>query len=336
MSAPTYKHGLGTDYLSDQQIAQLLRAINPLRVSKDGKGFSHVEAYELRAHLNRILGFARWSEEVISQELVFESRTEGERPKWTVCYRSIVKVGICAPSGRLLTTYAEGACGDATNLPSRADAHDMALKTSQSQAFKRTLVNLGDQFGASLYNKGSHAPLVRAVLVGAAQEDAAEQQAQTEAIDAHITAPLAPERDETETPQRETSSPPESRAASTPLAPAPAPPPAAAQPTGPEPVAGEEGAEAIAAVASAFPGATEDGPQDSAGDPFDYVLAEIERARASTPAEARQILNAAMELTAKHRLNNRRVPEVNKTLSAHLVHLLGKATEAATRMQVAS
>ena len=51
-------------------------------------------------------------------------------------------------------SYTEWAAGDATN-PTLADAHDQAIKTAESQAFKRCAVNLGDQFGLSLYKNGS-------------------------------------------------------------------------------------------------------------------------------------------------------------------------------------
>lgn len=155
-----------TSYLTQAQIDVLLAAIKPHRVGRDGKGFSHVEAYELRAHLNRLLGFARWSEDVLEQDCVFEDETVvAGKKKWTVCYRSLVRLTVCAPDGTVLATYTEGATGDATNQPSRADAHDLSLKTSASQAFKRCCMNLGDSFGLSLYRKGSMEPLVKVTLV---------------------------------------------------------------------------------------------------------------------------------------------------------------------------
>lgn len=182
--------------LTDTQRAQLLRPINPVRVSKDGKGFSHVEAYEIRAHLCRIFGIGGWSEEVIDQQIVFETCTEADKPRWTVCYRSLVKLTIHSEFS-MHAVYTEGATGDATNMPSRADAHDMALKTSQSQAFKRCAVNLGDNYGLSLYNKGSLRPLVGRCLPW--DQDEAD-------VSEHITTPLAPEAGGIETPQREVSS----------------------------------------------------------------------------------------------------------------------------------
>lgn len=193
-----------TNYVTAEQHAQLLKGINPVRVSRDGKGFSHVEAYEIRAHLIRIFGFARWSEDVLSQELIFETEAGKDgRPKWTVAYRTIVRLTVCAPDGTTLATYTEGAVGDSQNQPSRADAHDLALKTSASQAFKRCAMNLGDGFGLSLYQRGSLRPLVGRTLVG--HPPAAEV---AESVDAHITTPLAPENGEPESPQREVSSQP--------------------------------------------------------------------------------------------------------------------------------
>ena len=157
-----------SSYLSRRQVEKLLEPIHPGRVGKDGKGFSHVEAWEMRAVMNRLFGFARWSQEVLDQQLIFEQAEERSNGKfaWTVAYRSLVCVKICAPDdGEVLAVYTEGAVGDAQNQPVRADAHDLALKTSQSQAFKRAVTNLGDIAGLSLYNNGSLRPIVGQTFV---------------------------------------------------------------------------------------------------------------------------------------------------------------------------
>lgn len=192
------------DYLTETQVAQLLRAINPRRVGTYEKNaklkLAHVEAYELRAHLNRILGFARWSEDVLDQQFVFHREEErqgnnGPYTMHTVVYRSIVRLTVCAPSGKTLATYTEGATGDATGS-TLADTHDQALKTSASQAFKRCCANLGDQFGLSLYAKGSRAALVKQTLL---MPDVAPA---SEGVDEHVEESV-PE-DDTVTPEPET------------------------------------------------------------------------------------------------------------------------------------
>ena len=150
--------------LTVAQQEQLLKPINPTRVGKDGKGFSHLEAWDVRAHLNRIFGFLNWSAELKSLELVFEQETQRDgKARWSVCYRATVQLTVS--TGYQFATYTEAAAGDSQNNPSRADAHDMAIKTAESQAFKRAAVNLGDQFGLSLYKDGTTSAVVRDTLI---------------------------------------------------------------------------------------------------------------------------------------------------------------------------
>lgn len=140
--------------LTNEQVSALLKPIDPGRVKQDGKGFSHVEAWDIRRTMNQIFGFAKWSSEVTDMELISQTEvvTRGGKPAWNVIYRARceVRVGEGLDGG----AYAEWAAGDATN-PTLADAHDQAIKTAESQAFKRACVNLGDQFGLSLYADGS-------------------------------------------------------------------------------------------------------------------------------------------------------------------------------------
>ena len=150
--------------LSNEQIAALLKPIEPDRVSKDGKGFSHVEAWDIRRTMNRIFGFAGWSARVESMELISEreTTTKNGKPAWNVVYRARCTIDV---GGDMFVgaSYTEWAAGDATN-PTYADAHDQAIKTAESQAFKRCAVNLGDQFGLSLYRNGSTSATVEDVV----------------------------------------------------------------------------------------------------------------------------------------------------------------------------
>jgi recombination DNA repair RAD52 pathway protein len=150
--------------LRKNQTDQLLKGINPSRVGKDGKGFAHLEAWDVRAHLIRIFGFANWSAELLEMKPIFETSIEKDgKTRWTVAYRATMRLTI--NTGDMEDAiYTEAAVGDSQNNPSRADAHDMAIKTAESQAFKRCAINLGDQFGLSLYNNGGTGSVVRAVL----------------------------------------------------------------------------------------------------------------------------------------------------------------------------
>src|SRR5690606_23537148 len=111
-----------------------------------------------------------WSADVTDCQMLFEDvhrkvPNKDDSPLVvTVGYRATMRLAVHAPDGTLLATYTEVATGDASNFPivKRADAHDFAIKTAESQALKRCAINLGDQFGLSLYRKGSTDALVRA------------------------------------------------------------------------------------------------------------------------------------------------------------------------------
>lgn len=179
--------------LRKNQTDQLLKGINPSRVGKDGKGFAHLEAWDVRAHLIRIFGFAQWSAELIEMEPIFETSIEKDgKTRWTVAYRATMRLTIFT-GGMEDAVYTEAAVGDSQNNPSRADAHDMAIKTAESQAFKRCAINLGDQFGLSLYNNGGTGSVVRAVLDA---EESREAEPSVEVVKAEPSKPATKKTDE--------------------------------------------------------------------------------------------------------------------------------------------
>lgn len=162
--------------LSDLQITQLLRPVDPDRVGSDGKGFAHMEAWDIRRYLIRIFGFGGHDTDLLESSLIAETSIPNHQKvgrdgkpygkpfeAWTVIYRVAVRLAVKV-DGVELGHWHGIATGDATNQPSRADAHDLALKTADSQALKRAATNLGDQFGLSLYNKGRLTPVVQSCL----------------------------------------------------------------------------------------------------------------------------------------------------------------------------
>jgi len=147
--------------LSETQIEQLLKGVNPNRVASrrggGGKSLAYMEAWDIKAHMIRVFGFGLWSWDVIDADLVFEEK--GDR-NWEVGYRVIGSLRIHQTGA----SYTEAAVGIAA-LPSRGEAHDMAVKTGESDAFKRAAINLGDNFGLSLYKNGQTAPVVIDTMV---------------------------------------------------------------------------------------------------------------------------------------------------------------------------
>ncbi|MFW3477375.1 Rad52/Rad22 family DNA repair protein [Streptomyces microflavus] len=171
--------------LSDLQINWLLRPVEPDRVGSDGKGFSHMEAWDIKRHMIRIFGFGGHDIDLLDVTLISQSskmlrkknrdhKEYGEPYEaWTVIYRVSVKLTVKV-GGIELGHWTGVATGDATNQPSLADAHDLALKTADSQALKRAATNLGDQFGLSLYNKGRLSAVVQSSLAYWKKPEAAQ------------------------------------------------------------------------------------------------------------------------------------------------------------------
>lgn len=157
--------------LNDQQYAQLLRPLNQSRVSQRsqaGRSLSYLEAWDVKAHLIRIFGFGNWSWEVLSADLAFEEKNE--KGQWNVGYKVIGQLRVPSNGNNLgVAYYTEAAVGSAT-LPQRGEAHDMAVKTAESDALKRAAINLGTQFGLSLYKNGTLQDVVGTTLDRGAPE----------------------------------------------------------------------------------------------------------------------------------------------------------------------
>jgi recombination DNA repair RAD52 pathway protein len=137
--------------LTPEQYEQLMKPLHPSRVAKraggGGRTLSYLEAWDVKAHLIRIFGFGAWSADVIESSLAYEEKNGNN---WSVGYKVVLRLSI--PS--LDCTYTEAAVGSA-QLPQRGEAHDMAIKTAESDCLKRAAINLGTQFGLSLYDDGN-------------------------------------------------------------------------------------------------------------------------------------------------------------------------------------
>ena len=101
---------------------QLLKPLNPSRVAQrkggGGRQLSYLEAWETRAHLIRVFGFGGYSSEVLTSELMFEEKME---KNWAVGYKVELRLHI----------------------------------KDLDATYKRAAINLGTQFGLSLYSDGS-------------------------------------------------------------------------------------------------------------------------------------------------------------------------------------
>jgi len=148
--------------LTREQYDVLLKPLAAHRISQRKQGgatLSYLEAWDVKAHLIRVFGFGGWSADVISADIAFED--QDDKGRWNVGYKVVMRLRIHGQEGDLFgdTTYTEAAIGSSTQ-PSRGEAHDMAVKTAESDALKRAAINLGTQFGLSLYDSGNRQDVI--------------------------------------------------------------------------------------------------------------------------------------------------------------------------------
>lgn len=162
-----------------EQTDALLAPIKDHRVYQTPQGHSHVAAYEITAHLSRMFGFGGWDKHIVSLDLIGErvSTDAKDNERFTVAYRCHMRLTIYDGDGVVAKVTEDVAIGDAENQWSFGDAHDMAAKSAVSGALKRCAKDLGDQFGLSLYAKGSTRALVRKIVgVSPVADDEAESE----------------------------------------------------------------------------------------------------------------------------------------------------------------
>lgn len=150
--------------LTKPQVQFLLAPIDTWRIGR-ANGRPNMMAYDIRAHLNRVFGFGNWDGEATNMELIsekFHPNKDG-LDAVTVIYRARYVLRVRDTTGAPLATYSEWAMGSAKSQPVKNldDAHDFAMKSAESQALKRCAINLGDQFGLSLYGGGRTDALVQ-------------------------------------------------------------------------------------------------------------------------------------------------------------------------------
>ena len=125
--------------LSPRQAEQLLLGINPDRVAFKN-GLAYLEAYEVRAHLNRVFGFAGWSQEVLRYN------TRERLAKGTLTIAADAQVRLTVPGAAYTDVGAADASGIIENL---VDTTDNSQATGLSIASGVTMT--GVKFGGSYY-----------------------------------------------------------------------------------------------------------------------------------------------------------------------------------------
>lgn len=149
--------------LSAKQLGALMGNLNADRVmhrkqGSSGPQLSYLAAWDVKASLIRVFGFGNFSVDVLKTDLL-HAEQYGPKSTWRVAMQAIVRLTIHQTGA----TYTEAAIsGQSGNT--FGDAAEFAVKTAESDALKRAAINLGTQFGLSLYDFGKTTDVVRVLL----------------------------------------------------------------------------------------------------------------------------------------------------------------------------
>jgi len=177
--------------VSAEQYKVLMSPLRGTRVAKrtqGGRQLSYLESWDVRAHLIRMFGFGNFDIELLDNSIVgtreYQSN-EGKdmaEPMWF----AKVRLTLRDENGEVIAVYSDGAVGsNAGPAHMLAESHDNAIKTAASDALKRCAINLGSQFGLSLYDNGTLTEVVKQTVVrpegtSVAEEITPEQRASLE------------------------------------------------------------------------------------------------------------------------------------------------------------
>lgn len=130
------------------QLAAKLDGQNVKSRSQAGRNLSYLEGWFVIAEANRIFGFDGWDREL--KDLVQVCEPYEKDGKWRVSYRATVRINVTAGDRTIFrdgTGYGSGIDKDL------GQAHESALKESETDAMKRALMTFGNPFGLALYDK---------------------------------------------------------------------------------------------------------------------------------------------------------------------------------------
>ena len=142
---------------SPEQLAALSAPLDRANVRQREQGrsrVSYLEGWMVIAEANRIFGFDGWQRQTIAIRCVAQAeRTIGrdQKPGWGVTYTARVRVTVNA--GGLLPLVREGSGAGHGIDVDLGQAHESALKESETDAMKRALMTFGNPFGLALYDK---------------------------------------------------------------------------------------------------------------------------------------------------------------------------------------
>ena len=136
--------------LSDMQLRQLRAKLDARHVKTrkaNGTDLHYVEGWRVISEANRIFGYDAWDRRTVATKCVSNS---GNGQRQFAAYTAKVRITVRAGD---ITIVREGSgTGEGSGL-TPGQAHEIALKSAETDATKRALATFGNPFGLALYDR---------------------------------------------------------------------------------------------------------------------------------------------------------------------------------------
>lgn len=128
---------------------------------KGGTTLSYIDGYTVKANANRIFGQGNWSYNVTNYQVIqntigpVKQKDGSMKDRYDVAAYAIVRVEIRIHDK--VSVFEDIGYGNGYSYQSMFDAHESAGKEAVTDAVKRAMSNLGNQFGLCLYDRNTEA-----------------------------------------------------------------------------------------------------------------------------------------------------------------------------------
>src|SRR6516165_4753313 len=136
--------------LTDTQVRQLKAKLEPRHVKirkANGADLHYVEGWHVIAEANRIFGYDAWDRRTLASHCVWSGPSGTDHG---AAYTAKVRVSVRAGD---ITIVREGSGTGEGKAPTPGQAHELALKSAETDATKRALATFGNPFGLALYDR---------------------------------------------------------------------------------------------------------------------------------------------------------------------------------------
>ena len=136
--------------LTNTQVRQLRAKLEAKHVKTrkaNGTDLYYVEGWHVIAEANRIFGYNSWDRRTLASRCVWTGQSGAS---YGAAYTAKVRVSVRAGD---ITIVREGSGTGESKAPTPGQAHELALKSAETDATKRALATFGNPFGLALYDR---------------------------------------------------------------------------------------------------------------------------------------------------------------------------------------